>query len=83
MSDEVIGGMGRDKAKEEFIESLNEIGGWVPPAEVYINDMRKQIKSMKVEIQDLFQRYGHALDRIISLEKKVHSLSEKANEEEE
>lgn len=34
----------------------------------------RELRSMRIMIEDLFQRYGHALDRIISLEKKVHLL---------
>lgn len=33
-----------------------------------------KFREMIIQIQDLFQRYGHALDRIISLEEKVRCL---------
>jgi len=40
-----------------------------------------KIREIAVDVLDLYQRYAHALDRIISLEKKVQSLSQKTKVE--
>lgn len=58
-------------------QSMNEVKENNDPLDVR---NKIQLDFMSVEIVDLFQRNAELLDRVISLEDKVHGLRKKANE---
>ena len=56
------------------------VGGLKEDPRYWKEDVETKLDFLGTEIADLFQRYGHALDRIISLEEKVHLLQGKVIE---
>ena len=60
---------------------FNTVGGLKEDPKYWRDEVETKLVFLGTEIADLFQRYGHALDRIISLEEKIQSLSGKAKKE--
>ena len=54
------------------------VGGLKEDPRYWKEEVETKFDFLGTEIADLFQRYGHALDRIISLEEKVRLLESTA-----